>query len=180
MPAPWEDWHPHPFVLLAQTHFIICSYIMYCFIFHEPISPFIRKHKRGETLPATMEKLLAVVLGMINCVCGDIFEFPQSYIPLHLTCIGSKCGRSNTDHALQCRLNNTCKAIFWEEYDTCYFCRCQAESLQATPLDAHFGRKSQLRKPFDKLPGKLLLIHQQCIQVFVSIKWRNHYMCDYV
>ena len=100
-------------------------------------------------------------------VSGDVFEYPQSYIPLQLSCVGSECGINNTELAIQCRFNNNCMGIFWKENDTCYFCKCQTEPLHAMPLDMHDGSEFTW-EPLDRLPGKFSLIYYRCIQVFIN------------
>ena len=118
----------------------------------------------------TMDKAFLMNLVVLNAVLGDIFEYPESYRFLYLTCLGSGCGISKTEQALQCRMNKTCIAISWKLNDTCHFCRCQTEPLHSMPLDTHFGSMLLLRKAFARLPGKYSMIYQLLFlkQAFLS------------
>ena len=62
----------------------------------------------------TVDKALMVVLVILNRVFGDIFVSDRF---LRLTCFGSECTISKTEHVLQCKKNGTCLAIFWKQND---------------------------------------------------------------
>ena len=140
---------------------LLHNLLTYCHIFfpffsgaHLPL--FKWKHKWCvNSLTETMEKLLSLTLGIINCAHGDIFNHQQPYFPQHLTCFVSNCGISLTEQALQCRFNDACTATSRQENDTCHFCRCAIQPLNAIPLGIHVGSILLLRTPFEKLPGKL-------------------------
>ena len=123
------------------------------YFFQKLFSPSWVKHKRANKLPVAMEMVLALALGLINSIYGDVFEYPESYIPLPLRYLGSKCGISDVENTLQCRFDDTCTAIFWTGNGTCNFCRCQTRPLRGIPLDIHFGSTLLIRKAFDRLSG---------------------------
>ena len=110
----------------------------------------------------------AVILVILNRVYGCIFVSDRF---LRLTCFESECTISKTEHALQCKINGTCLAIFWKQNDTCYFCRCPMDPLQVIPVNIHVGSTLYLRRPFDIFLGKHSLIYllKFDMHVFLSI-----------